>query len=363
MVILPASGTRGGNSPQSGSRLSRWLGILRERELLRTSAWGLCDQATISASNFVTMVMLARTVSPTEFGWFTVVYAENGSTDASYDIAAGHAAEDPRVRVLRLERAGVVGALNAALDAARCDWVARVDADDVALPNLLERQHAFLGENPDVALLGTHAYYVGNTGRIMGVCRRGPTTREEFARLRDRGLMIMMSSSVVFSRSVARAVGGFREEYSIVEDADLWTRIADRHLVLTLPEPLAYYRIHEASTSTRRLRDQALGGDWCWANTLRRRAGQPEISWAEFSAARRRHPWYTRVRDELEVHSLAHYRRGGTLLGRGNPAGLGHLLLSAAMWPPIPLHRLGHQKAVSTVAAAMAARLSRIGRL
>ena len=82
-----------------------------------------------------------------------LIVVENGSADRSYEIAARHATEDPRVRVLRLERSGFVLALNAGIEAARASWIARLDADDVALPRRLERQLPVLADQPDVAAL------------------------------------------------------------------------------------------------------------------------------------------------------------------------------------------------------------------
>src|SRR5207247_10729352 len=74
-------------------------------------------------------------------------------------------ARDPRVRVEHQTRAGLTRALNHALALARAPLVARLDADDLALPERLERQLAFLAAHAEVGLLGTGAREADEGGR------------------------------------------------------------------------------------------------------------------------------------------------------------------------------------------------------
>ena len=82
---------------------------------------------------------------------FELVIVDDGSLDASRDIAAAAAERDPRIRLLALNRdpalTSAARAANAGIEVARGDWIARLDADDICLPHRLQRQVAFLEAN------------------------------------------------------------------------------------------------------------------------------------------------------------------------------------------------------------------------
>jgi glycosyltransferase involved in cell wall biosynthesis len=82
-----------------------------------------------------------------------LIVIDDESSDATPAILESF--RDPRLRVARRTRGGLTAALNAALGLARAPLVARLDADDVALPERFDRQLGFLARNPDVGLLGT----------------------------------------------------------------------------------------------------------------------------------------------------------------------------------------------------------------
>jgi glycosyltransferase involved in cell wall biosynthesis len=104
--------------------------------------------------------VLAQTAGDLE-----LIVIDDGSTDTTPDVLA--AVRDGRLRVERQPRAGLTRSLNRALAVARAPLVARLDADDWALPERLERQRAFLDRHADVGLLGTGAREVDAMGRVL----------------------------------------------------------------------------------------------------------------------------------------------------------------------------------------------------
>src|SRR5690606_19575412 len=93
------------------------------------------------------------------FADYEVVVVDDGSSDATPELLTAWARRDGRVRVLRPPVRGLVAALNAGLEAARGELVARMDADDVAEATRLEKQVAFLDAHPDIAACGTRVRY------------------------------------------------------------------------------------------------------------------------------------------------------------------------------------------------------------
>ncbi len=278
-----------------------------------------------------------------------LIIVENASTDASYTIASRHAAEDARVRVLHLDRPSRSAALNAGVEEARAEWIAEMDADDVSAPQRLERQMAYLEAHPDVAALGTYGWAFGRTRRPVGVLKRGPVSRDEFARARAAGPIQLLTPSVVFSRAASLAIGGHCPDYDPAEDADFFTRLADRYLVLTLPEPLIYIRFHTSSVSMRQLGQQMKDLRRVRLNMSRRRAGKADLSRAEFAALERQLHWRRRAALQLESWSQTQYRYGGILLADGNPAGAVSVALSALLYPTNTFTRLKKHGVVSSL--------------
>jgi len=99
---------------------------------------------------------------------FEVVAVDDGSTDNTAGILAEYARRDSRIRVLSIEHGGVITAANAAIDAARGMYIARMDADDESLPDRLAAQSRLLDENPDVGLVGCRIRFGGCRDKCAG---------------------------------------------------------------------------------------------------------------------------------------------------------------------------------------------------
>lgn len=284
-----------------------------------------------------------ESVRDQSFPDFEFLIMDDGSTDSSPEIAGRHASQDSRIRVIQLEHAGQAMASNEGLRLARGRWIARLDADDVAAPQRFSRQLDVLKACPEAVAVGAYATIIGENGRVVGMHRFGPVTPDEFRKTRESGPMYLINSSVVFCRQAALNVGGFRPGYEPAEDIDLWSRLADDHVILVAPEPLVSYRIHTKASSTRRFREQLQSARRVKANTLRRRAGQAELSRDEFGSMESQRPFHHRLRIEVAGRSQQCYRRGGALLAAGRPIGVAWLVAALALYPPLPVKRLYRQ--------------------
>jgi glycosyltransferase involved in cell wall biosynthesis len=274
-----------------------------------------------------------------------ILVIDDGSTDGTAAILQRHAAADERVRVERHERnEGLVASRNWGLEIARARYVALMDADDVALPHRLERQLQFLEHRPDVPALGTWAWHIGPRGRRVSASDVGPTTFEAYRRLRDQArVFFLIAPTVMLDRLVVLGVGGFRQELYPAEDADLWTRLAEQHEVLALPERLLLYRVHGGSISSVRFREQMEQLALLEENGRRRMRGDDELEPATFRRLMRASPWWWRLDWQRTWRARYWYRVAGGLLADGRPSGLFWLGLSLLLAPRVATSRLQRQ--------------------
>jgi glycosyltransferase involved in cell wall biosynthesis len=205
-----------------------------------------------NAENFLAEAV--ESIQSQTFQDWELVAVDDGSTDSSGTILARFASDDPRVRVLGgEENRGVAAALNRGWREARGELVARLDADDVALPERLARQVRFLDVNASVAVVGSAAVLVAPDGTHLSVTPIPTSSTAIRATLLRHNCL--NHPSVMIRRAILEEFGGYR--FNHVEDYDLWLRISQRYELANLPEPLTLYRVHPGQVSIQALEEQA----------------------------------------------------------------------------------------------------------
>lgn len=177
---------------------------------------------------------------------FELVIVDDASTDDTVAIARDTG--DPRVRVIESEKnAGAAISRNVGIEAARGEYLAFLDADDIALPQRIERQVSFLERHPDVGLCGSWLQTIGARRDVWTAYRDHDHIKAEL--LFRSGLL---GGTVMCRRSLLMAHGlRYDPAYPISEDYDLWTRCADVMRLANLQEVLLLYRLHGANTTFR----------------------------------------------------------------------------------------------------------------
>jgi glycosyltransferase involved in cell wall biosynthesis len=180
---------------------------------------------------------------------FELLAIDDGSTDGSAVYL--EALDDPRLRIFRRNHSGITPGLNFGLAQARADLIARMDADDIARPERLERQWHFMHDHPEVVLLGSRVQEIDGTGRLVGVVATLPEEHEAIvARFtQPRKMNPLVHPAVMFRREAALRCGGYREDFPVAEDSDLWRRLARIGRLHILAEPLLLLRKHDGNVT------------------------------------------------------------------------------------------------------------------
>ncbi len=177
------------------------------------------------------------------FSRFRVVAVDDGSTDRSAATLARYAARDPRFTVVSGPGAGLVAALNRGLEYSSAPLIARLDADDVMLPERLERQVAYMRTHPDIDVLGCGVQTDGlRPGFRHYVAWNNALLTPQALRRARFVESPMIHPTVVFRRTLCNKYGAYREG-DFPEDYELWLRWMDHGAVFAkLPELLMIWR-------------------------------------------------------------------------------------------------------------------------
>lgn len=170
-----------------------------------------------------------------------LLLVEDPPAGRAREIAASY--NDDRIRHhLRDRRSSLGDALNEGVTLSRAPLVARLDSDDIASPERLQRQVEFLDAKPGVAAVGSSLTIIDTGGAVIGH-RRLPVSASDVADTMRR-YNCVAHPAVMFRRDVVLAAGGYPSGWA-PEDYDLWCRmIAGGHRIENLPAELVRYRYH-----------------------------------------------------------------------------------------------------------------------
>ena len=176
--------------------------------------------------------VLAQTFTDFEF-----IVIDDGSTDDTLALLRRYAVRDARIVLLEKSNTGLTDSLIQAMALAQGPWLARLDADDRAAPDRLDKQMSFLERHPEVVLLGTGCRLIDATGK-PGRAYTYPAHHAALLAQLTGCRSSFPHSSAVFHRQTALDVGGYNRRFRHSQDVDLWLRLSRAGTIACLPEPL-----------------------------------------------------------------------------------------------------------------------------
>lgn len=184
-----------------------------------------------------------------------MICVDDGSTDGSGRVLDRFAERDTRIKVVHQSNTGIVGALNHGCELARGPLICRMDSDDVALPERMEQQIAFLRNSPNCVAVGGAILEIDVDGDPLCYSQLATSHAEIENNLLHRRTGLFHPTTMIRTEAF-RAAGGYRAEYQWVEDHDLWLRLARRGQLANLGEVVLCYRQHASSVCWQRSAQQ-----------------------------------------------------------------------------------------------------------
>lgn len=190
-----------------------------------------------NAERFIGLAI--KSVLAQTFTDFELIITDDGSTDDT--VAIAHSFSDPRITVIADgENHGISYRLNQQINLARGKYFVRMDADDIMMPDRIEKQVRYLEAHPNVAIVSGQAIIIDEQNRIIGM-------RCEYNIPRRFGMDDWISGRTLIHPSVAGKIETFRhyhyrDKYRGVEDIDFWARSCSSEILTILPFPVLYYR-------------------------------------------------------------------------------------------------------------------------
>ncbi|MFM7428014.1 MAG: glycosyltransferase family 2 protein [Elainella sp.] len=186
------------------------------------------------------------------FSDFELLIIDDGSQDRSGQILQAYAQRDTRIRLIRRANRGLIATLNEMLDLAQGEFLARMDADDIATPDRLALQVQFLQQHPQVVCVGGAFDLIDAQGQVVQQVPM-PEQNAEIQQMLLIGRTIINHPCALIRSSALRQIGGYDPTMRTVEDLDMLLKLGEIGELANLPDTVLQYRFHFGSVSAQNM--------------------------------------------------------------------------------------------------------------
>ncbi len=171
---------------------------------------------------------------------------DDGSTDESWKILKKYKKKDDRIRIYRFPKnKGLAYALNTAITKIRGQFVARMDADDISLPQRLEKQRKYLEENKEIVAVGTQVKLIDNNGHFIGY-KTFPQNPQKLYQMMMTMMAIQHPTLMTYSKLIKKCR---YENHTTAEDVSMFFKLLQYGKFSNTKEVLFKYRVRKNSNS------------------------------------------------------------------------------------------------------------------
>jgi len=173
------------------------------------------------------------------------VIVDDGSTDNSFEIVEKWSGKNNKIKIIRKDNTGLSDSLNVGIRASFCDWIARIDVDDLWHKDRLKNQIEISSKDKDIQFVCGSSIEINSQGQEIKHFKY-PTKHKV---LRNNLLSMKKfpaHSSVIYRKSLVEKLGFYRDCKKISEDHDMWLRISEETELICCNDSITYVRKHEA---------------------------------------------------------------------------------------------------------------------
>lgn len=180
------------------------------------------------------------------YPYFELIIVNDGSTDNTSQLLSTF--NDNRIRVINKVNTGLPNSLNIGIETAKFDWIARMDGDDIALPNRFEDQVKLIKKGYDI--IGGQFYTIDE----FGDCTESVISRNPISLLSSKmfvflGWNPLAHPTAVFRKGLIKEFGGYDENFIASQDLELWLRVSHKAKIINCKEAVLKYRNHKGNIS------------------------------------------------------------------------------------------------------------------
>jgi glycosyltransferase involved in cell wall biosynthesis len=185
---------------------------------------------------------------------FEFIIIDDGSTDNTPEILKKYTENDNRIRIIKQKNQGLTRSLNRGASLAQGMFIARQDADDISMPERLERQVRYLMDNPDTVVVGSCAGPISGEDTVFNLVKDG--IREGAVRVDISMQNFLPHSSAMFRKDIFEKCRGYNESFKVSQDFELWNRMSGFGNVDVLNEILVKRRTDSSGISRKKILKQ-----------------------------------------------------------------------------------------------------------